>query len=81
MTEALLVAAVLAAGLACPVMMWIQSRRGRSAPCCPPHRESVAPATLEELRARHARIAQELAELESAGEDREAHRPVALRTR
>lgn len=71
MSEALLVVAVLAAALTCPAMMWIQSRRGKSAACCPPRR-GAEPETLEQLRARHTEIAAELAELDTApGEARQ----------
>jgi hypothetical protein len=53
---ALLVVAILAAGAACPLMMWIQSRRGRAAACCLPRRDQEGPATLDELRRRRAEV-------------------------
>jgi hypothetical protein len=70
METALLVLAVVAAGLACPAMMWWQRRRGREAPCCPPARPRAAsedrelPSSLEELRAYERSLATRLAELE-----------------
>jgi Flp pilus assembly protein TadB len=60
--DLLLVAAVLAAGLACPAMMWWQHRRGRSAPCCSPRRPEAA--SLEALRKRQAAVCARIAELE-----------------
>lgn len=69
MSEALLVVAVLAAALTCPAMMWIQSRRGKSAPCCPPRHDEAAPESLDQLRARHERVTAELAELEAVPGD------------
>lgn len=62
MPDLFLVAAVLAAGLACPVMMWWQHRRGRTAPCCPPRRSETS--SLEALRKRQAAVSARIAELE-----------------
>ncbi len=62
MPDVLLVAAVLAAGLACPAMMWWQHRRGRAAPCCPPRQPETAP--LQALHRRQAAVSARIAELE-----------------
>lgn len=70
MTTALLIAVVLVAAFACPAMMWFQDRRGKSAPCCPPGRASAAePRDLDQLRADHARLSAELADLEARSGD------------
>lgn len=64
METALLVAAVLLAGLACPAMMWWQRRRGRQAACCMPRDTSAEDATkLAELRRKHDVLSARLAEL------------------
>jgi len=66
--DLLLVAAVLAAGFACPAMMWWQHRRGQAAPSCPP-RPSEA-ASREALHERQAAISLRIAELEGEARDR-----------
>lgn len=50
--DVLIVVVVLGAVLSCPAMMWIQGRRGRSAPCCPPSRadRQIRAADLGALR-------------------------------
>lgn len=64
METALLVAAVLVAGLACPVMMWWQRRRGRQAACCPPMSASGERGDeLDELRSDNEALSARLAEL------------------
>lgn len=65
MPDLLLAAAVLAAGLACPAVMWWQHRRGRAAPCCL-SRASEA-ATLEALWKRQETVSLRIAELEDGG--------------
>lgn len=64
--DVLIVVAVLGAVLACPAMMWIQGRRGRSAGCCPPLRSGpqIQAADLEALRRRRKQIEAQLAEAE-----------------
>ncbi len=62
MPELLLVATVLAAGLACPAMMWWQHRRGRHAPCCREGRSEVA--SLESLQERQAAVSARIAQVE-----------------
>lgn len=61
MEIAILVAAVLIAGLACPAVMWWQRRRGREAPCCPSavSREDRT-AELQELRRSQAKLSTRL---------------------
>ncbi len=63
MTEAILVLAIIA-GLACPVHMWWQHRRGRQAACCPPQRDADASRDVEGLRTRHAQLSAGIAEME-----------------
>ncbi|MGI9020886.1 MAG: hypothetical protein ACR2G3_09285 [Solirubrobacterales bacterium] len=64
METALLAAAVLVAGLACPAMMWWQRRRGREAACCMPRDSDAEGGTeLAELRRRHDALSMRLAEL------------------
>lgn len=64
METALLVAAVLVAGLACPAIMWWQRRRGRQAACCVPGDAGPAGATeLAELRRQRDVLSTRLAEL------------------
>lgn len=67
MSTALLVGGVLAAALACPAMMWFQERRGKRAACCPPRRnqEMGRPQDLDALKAEHARVSAQLAQLET----------------
>ena len=64
METALLVAAILIAGLACPAVMWWQRRRGREAACCLPRStDEKAAAELAELRGRNLVLSARLAEL------------------
>lgn len=71
MSTALLIGPVLVAALACPAMMWFQARRGKSAPCCPPRpAPGEQPQELDTLRAEHARLSAQLAELETHSKDR-----------
>jgi hypothetical protein len=64
METALLVAAVLVAGLACPAMMWWQRRRGRRAACCVPGDAGAEDATeLAALRRQHDVLSTRVAEL------------------
>ena len=62
MPDVVVLAAVVAAGLACPAMMWWQRRRGGTAPCCLPRRSDTA--SLEALRKRQAAVSARIAELE-----------------
>ncbi len=62
METALLIAAILVAGFACPAMMWWQRRRGRQAPCCAPA-STDRDTELEELRQSQAALSARLAEL------------------
>lgn len=64
METALLAAAVLVAGLACPAMMWWQRRRGRQAACCM-RRDTGAEETTElaELRRQRDVLSTRLAKL------------------
>ena len=52
MTGGLLVAGVLIAAAACPVMMWWRTRRGHRAGCF----TAQQPATLDDLRRRRAQL-------------------------
>ncbi|MGH2954954.1 MAG: hypothetical protein ACRDK9_13250 [Solirubrobacterales bacterium] len=70
MEVALLVAAVLVAGLACPAMMWWQRRRGREAACCAPAPRGRESGELEALRERQRELAARLAALDGDAEDR-----------
>lgn len=65
MATVLLVAAILAAGLACPAMMWWQRRRGRQVTCCiaPEGVGSEGGAGLEELGRRQEALSARLADL------------------
>jgi hypothetical protein len=65
METALLAAAIVAAGLACPAMMWWQRRRGRAAACATPLEKEPSETVedLEELHRRHAVLAARIAEL------------------
>jgi hypothetical protein len=71
MEAALLVFAIVAAGLVCPAMMWWQRRRGRDAACCLPaahtrrSAEGEAIPRLDELRRRRVGIEARIAELEA----------------
>lgn len=77
METALLVAAVLVAGLACPAMMWWQRRRGREAACCPPGAPAdERGAELDELRGQIRALSARLAELRTEPRPR----PGAART-
>lgn len=64
MEIALLIAAVLLAGLACPAMMWWQRRRGEDAACCLPAeaREKRA-VELDRLREQNEALSARVAEL------------------
>lgn len=57
MSTGLLVAAVLVGVLACPAMMWWQSRRGRVASCASPFAGSSGGPDVDELRRRHDALA------------------------
>jgi hypothetical protein len=72
MELALLVAAVLVAGLACPAMMWWQRRRGREAACCAPASVRDERSELEALRERQRELAARIAELDRGDEARAA---------
>jgi hypothetical protein len=63
MSNAVLVGLVVVATLACPLMMWWQSRRGRTA-CCIPARSDEGSTEVEALRVRQERLAARIAELE-----------------
>ena len=64
METALLIAAVLVAGLACPAMMWWQRRRGREAACCmPAERGGGETGEVAELRSENEGLSTRLAEL------------------
>ena len=63
METALLVAAILVAGLACPAVMWWQRRRGREAACCLPQSTDEKAAGLAKLRGRNLVLSARLAEL------------------
>lgn len=64
METALLVAAVLIAGLACPAMMWWQRRRGQDAACClPVEGRGKDAAELDGLREKNDALSARLAEL------------------
>lgn len=67
MSTGLLIGVVVVAALACPAMMWFQERRGKRAACCPPRRSDDAerPQDVDALKAEHARVSAQLAELES----------------
>jgi hypothetical protein len=67
MSTAVLIGLVVVAALACPLMMWWQSRRGRAA-CCLPARGDERSADIERLRSRQEHLAKQIAELE--GQDR-----------
>jgi hypothetical protein len=58
METALLVAAILIAGLACPAVMLWQRRRGRAAACCAPPGEEPSQRAEEQrdLRRGHAAL-------------------------
>lgn len=64
MSTALLIGAVLVAALACPAMMWWQSRRGSTSCCGPRGGQQSASGELELLRRRHERLGVRIAELE-----------------
>lgn len=74
MTEAILVLAIIA-GLACPVHMWWQHRRGRQAACCPPQRGADAGLDVEGLRTRHAQLSARIAEMERTASSEPLPRP------
>lgn len=69
MEPALLIAAVLVAGLACPAMMWWQRRRGREAACCAPAPAGRERGELEALRERQRELAARIAALDAEAED------------
>ena len=64
--DVLIVLAVMGTALSCPVTMWIQDRRGRSASCCPPPKGEgqMDPEELRALRRRQSEIEAQLAEAE-----------------
>lgn len=74
MTEAILVLAIIA-GLACPVHMWWQHRRGRQPACCPPQRGAEANLDVEGLRTRHAQLSTQIAEMERTASSEPLPRP------
>jgi hypothetical protein len=71
METALIVFAIVAAGLVCPAMMWWQRRRGRDAACrlpaahTRPGPEDEAIPRLDELRRRRVGLEARIAELEA----------------
>ncbi len=68
MSEAILAVAIVA-GLACPVHMWWQHRRGRQAACCPPSRSADQSADAQALRARQENLSALIAEHERRASD------------
>lgn len=74
MSEAVLALAVVA-GLACPVHMWWQHRRGRQAACCPPRRGAEGGLDVEGLRARREQLSARIAEMERAAWSEPLPRP------
>lgn len=67
MELALLLIAVLVAGLACPAMMWWQRRQGREAACCVPYSAQPERSEAQALRARQDRLAARIAALSESG--------------
>ena len=67
MSDALLIALVLVATLACPLAMWWQARRGRAAACivAPRSRHEQADDDVGGLRARHDELGAQIARMES----------------
>lgn len=65
METLLFVGLVLAAALACPLMMLWQSRRGGTAAgCCAPQQAKEEQPSLEKLRAHRQELTERIAELE-----------------
>ena len=64
MSTGILIALVVVAGLACPLMMWWQNRRGRAAACCMPVSPKPGETDLDELRARQKALASKITEFE-----------------
>jgi hypothetical protein len=62
MSTALLIGLVVVAALACPSMMWWQSRRGRAGTCIPGR--TAGSTELQTLRARQDHLAEQIQELE-----------------
>jgi len=60
MSTALLIALIVLAGVACPLHMWWQQRRGRRAACCLPTNQSHTPGDLESLRTRQEELRRQL---------------------
>ena len=67
MSDALLIALVLVAALACPLAMWWQARRGRPAACivAPRNRSEGVDDDVEGLRTRHDELGARIARMES----------------
>ena len=65
MSTGILIGLVVVAVLACPLMMWWQTRRGRAAACCVPVSSKHNKSDLDELRARQGALASKIAELEA----------------
>ena len=66
MTTVLVIVAVLVGALACPAMMWWNTRRGRSSPCCPPRRaQGPSPPTVQDLREEQRRLEAMIADAEA----------------
>lgn len=68
MSTALLIGAVLVAVLACPAIMWWQSRRG-AASCCAPGPRGKDSSELAELRLRHEQIGARIAAMKEKDAD------------
>ena len=81
MSTGILIALVVVAALACPLMMWWQSRRGRAAVCCVPARPSEKSGEVEALRARQERLAAQIAELETREGSNQAMERISGTTR
>ena len=67
MSTGILIALVVVAALACPLVMWWQNRRGRADACCMPVSSSRGKTEVGELRARQEALASRIAELEGLG--------------
>ncbi len=77
MSDALLIALVLVAALACPLAMWWQARRGRPAACivAPRNRSEGVDDDSEGVRARHDELGARIARMESVQRAEPAGRP------